>query len=148
MNKTFIIENAIKTSLTAFVLLACWAALSPTFAAEDNSDPRADHRARFEERMERMEHMDKDLSVDQVRDIVEGRIASMGDTNLKVGGVTESANDTVLVDIVTKDDSLVQTVEISTRTGRPADMDRRFNREGRRSELRGPGRGQIGRAHV
>lgn len=145
MNKNFIIENAIKTSLTAFVLLACWAVLSPTFAAEDNSDPRADHRARFEERQqERMERMDKDLSADQVRAIVEGRIASMGDTNLKVGGVTESANDTVLVDIVTKDDSLVQTVEISTRTGRPADMDRRFDREGRRSELRGPGRDHKG----
>jgi len=144
MNKSFIIENVVKTALTAFVLLACWAMLSPTFAAED---AQQDRQARMQERMEnhmenhaeRMERMDKDLSADQVRDIVQGRIASMGESNLKVGGVTESGNDTVLVDIVTKDDSLVQTVEISTRTGRPANMDRRFSREGRRSELRGPG---------
>lgn len=137
MNKSFIIENAIKTSIAAFILLACWAAVNGTFAAEGEPDPRS----RFEQRMERM---DKDLTADQVRDIVEGRIANMGDTNLKVGGVTESGNDTVLVDIVTKEDSLVQTIEISTRTGRPADMDRRFAREGRRGELRGPGREHKG----
>ncbi len=134
MNKSFIIENAIKTSLTAFVLLVCWATLTPTFAAENNGW-RADRRAQMEERMEqRMEQrieeqlnqIDKNLSVDQVRDIVEGRIASMGNTNLKVGKATPTENNSVEVEIVTRDDSLVQTVEISTRTGRPAEAERRF----------------------
>ncbi len=59
--------------------MVCWAVIAPTYAA----DGPADHRARFEERMEKM---DKDLSTEQVRDIVEGRIAQMGNTNLKVGG--------------------------------------------------------------
>lgn len=140
MNKSFIIENAVKTSLTAFVLLVCWATLTPTFAAENN-----DRRDRFEQRMQdrmeqRMAKIDKDLSVDQVRDIVEGRIASMGNSNLKVGDVAETSDDTVLVDIVTQDDSLVQTMEISTRTGRPVDAERRFGRMmGPRKGMRGPG---------
>ena len=133
MNKSFYIEHAVKVSITAFVLLACWAIVTPTFAAEGPDD----HRARFEQRMAAM---DKDLSTDQVRDIVEGRIASMGNTNLKVGGVTATSTDTVLVDIVTQDDSLVQTMEISTRTGRPAGQERRFDRSRRMSDM-GPGRG-------
>lgn len=136
MNKSFIIENAIKTSITAFILLACWAMVSPTFAADDS---REDRRAKFEQRMEKI---DKDLNVDQVRDIVEGRIAAMGNSNLKIGDVAETSDNTVLVDIVTQDDSLVQTVEISTRTGRPADAERRFGRMmGERKGMRGPGRG-------
>lgn len=136
MNKSFIIENAVKTSLTAFILLACWAVVSPTFAADNN---REDRRAKFEQRLEKI---DKDLSVEQVRDIVEGRIAAMGNSNLTIGDVVETSDNTVLVDIVTQDDSLVQTVEISTRTGRPADAERRFGRMmGERKGMRGPGRG-------
>lgn len=134
MDKSFKIENAVKTSITAFVLMVCWAVIAPTYAADGPDD----RRARFEERMEKM---DKDLSVEQVRDIVEGRIAQMGNTNLKVGGVSETSNDTVLVDIVTQDDSLVQSMEISTRTGRPANMERRFDRGHRMGDM-GPGRGQ------
>jgi hypothetical protein len=135
MDKSFIVENAVKTSITAFVLMICWAVLTPTFAAEDAPPGPQDRRAHMEERMTKM---DKDLSAEQVRDIVEGRIASMGNANLRVGGVTETPNDTVLVDIVTQDDSLVQTVEISTRTGRPADTERRFDRGNRMGDM-GPG---------
>lgn len=144
MNKSFIIENAIKTSITAFILLACWAMVSPTFAADDSRD---DRRAKFEQRVEErlenhMSKVDKDLSVDQVRDIVEGRLASMGNSNLQVGDVAETSDDTVLVDIVTQDDSLVQTVEISTRTGRPAGAERHFARMmNDRKEMRGFRRG-------
>ncbi len=135
MNKSFIIENAIKTAITAVVLLVCWATISPTYAQDSEL-----MRERMVERMmERHGNVDKDLSVDQVRDIVEGRLAMMGNTNLKVGGVNETGDDTVAVDIVTQDDSLVQTVEISTRTGRPADAERRFGRRGR-----GPGDGFMG----
>lgn len=139
MNKSFYIEHAVKVSITAFMLLACWAVVAPTFAAESQDD----HRARFEQRMAAM---NKDLSTEQVRDIVEGRIAQMGNTNLKVGGVTATSTDTVLVDIVTQDDSLVQTMEISTRTGRPAGQERRFDRARRMGDM-GPGRGpRNGRA--
>lgn len=136
MNKSFIIENAIKTSITVFILMTCWAMVSPTFAADDT---REDRREKFEERMSKI---DKDLNVDQVRDIVEGRIAKMGNSNLKVGDLAETSDNTVLVDIVTQDDSLVQTVEISTRTGRPAGAERHFGRMmHERKNMRGPGRG-------
>ena len=124
MNKSFIIENAVKTAITTAVLLVCYAAITPVYAQEH--EPM---RERMIERMaDRHSQMDKDLSLDQVRDIVEGRLAMMGNTNLKVGDVTETGDDTVAVDIVTQDDSLVQSVEISTRTGRPAIAERRFDR--------------------
>ena len=122
MNKSFIIENAVKTTITAAVLVVCWATVSPVHAQSN-----AEFRERMIERMaERHQQVDKDLSLTQVRDIVEGRLAMMGNTNLKVGDVTETGNDTVAVDIVTQEDSLVQTIEISTRTGRPVDTERRF----------------------
>ena len=128
MDKSFIIENAVKTTITTVILIVCWATVSPVFAQGID-----DHRARFTERMAEMRgNADKDLSVDQVRDIVEGRLAMMGNTNLKVGGVSESDADKVIVDIVTQEDSLVQTMEISTRTGRPTDAERRFGRMGGR----------------
>lgn len=128
MNKSFIIENAIKTLIAAFTILACVAMVNQTFAMDSDQD-RSERRERYMERMEEMRgSVDKDLSVEQVRDIVEGRLAMMGNTNLKVGGITEAGDDTVAVDIVTQDDSLVQTMEISTRTGRPSDAERRFSR--------------------
>jgi hypothetical protein len=138
MNKSFIIENTVKTGLTAIVLLVCWATLTPTFAADADDNRRAMFEHRMHDRMEeRLSEIDKHLSVDQVRDIVEGRIASMGNTNLKVGKTTATENNSVLVDIVTKDDSLVQTVEISTRTGRPAEMDRRVAKRMMRGKMGG-----------
>ena len=131
MNKSFVIENAIKTAITALVLAVCWAVVSPAFAQESD-----DRGARFAEHMAEMRgSIDKDLSIDQVRDIVKGRLAMMGNTNLKVGHITETDGDSVAVDIVTQDDSLVQTVEISTRTGRPSDAERRFSRMARRGEF-------------
>ena len=131
MNKNFIIENGIKASIATLVLLVFWAVVSPTYAMDSDQD-RDDRRTRMVERMTKMRgNVDKDLSVEQVRDIVEGRLAMMGNTNLKVGGVTEGNKDTVTVDIVTQDDSLVQTIEISTRTDRPSDAERRFSRMNR-----------------
>lgn len=141
MKKSFVIENAIKTAITAAVLVVCWAAISPTYAMDTQQDEQ-DRHARFIERMTEMRgSVDKDLSVQQVRDIVEGRLASMGNTNLKVGGITEADEDTLAVDIVTQDDSLVQTVEFSTRTGRPVDVERRFSRM-RKGESGGRGKRQ------
>ena len=140
MNKSFIIENAVKTAITTAVLLVCWATISPTYAQD-----REHIRERMVERMmERHSSVDKDLSLDQVRDMVEGRLAMMGNTNLKVGDVTETGDDTVAVDIVTQDDSLVQSVEISTRTGRPAVAERRFERMRRGKRGRFMGRQRRG----
>ncbi len=140
MNKSFIIENAIKTTITTVILLVCWATIAPVYAQENEQ-----MRERMIERMiERQGHVDKDLSLDQVRDIVEGRLAMMGNTNLKVGDVTETGDNTVAVDIVTQDDSLVQSVEISTRTGRPANAERRFERMRRGERGRFMGRQRRG----
>lgn len=65
---------------------------------------------------------DKDLSAEQVKDILEGHIAWMGNERLKVGTVEAKDEDTYLAEIVTVDDSLVHTVAVDRNTGamRPA----------------------------
>lgn len=66
---------------------------------------------------------DKDLSPEQVRDILEGQIAWTGNERLKVGGVEQKDEKTYVAEIVTVDDSLVQRVEVNRSTGamRPID---------------------------
>lgn len=66
---------------------------------------------------------DKDLSAEQVKDILQGQIAWMGNERLKVGAVQMKDEDTYVAEIVTVDDSLVQTLEVDRKTGamRPAD---------------------------
>lgn len=66
---------------------------------------------------------DRDLSSDRVRDILEGRLAWIGNNRLKVGKVETKDNNSYLVEIVTVDDSLVQKLEIDRKTGvmRPVD---------------------------
>ena len=61
---------------------------------------------------------DKDLSVEQVKDIIEGKIAFHGNDNLKVGKIEAKDDDTVIAEIVTKDGSLVQKVAVNRDTGR------------------------------
>lgn len=87
---------------------------------------RAKMRERMQERMqERMkEDIDKKLTADQVRDIVAGHIAQSGNPNIKVGKVTAKEEGVVAVDIVTKTGALAATREISTKTGRPVNMDK------------------------
>ncbi len=70
---------------------------------------------------------DLDLTVEQVKDIIEGRLASQGNKNLKVGEVKAIDDDTVYAQIVTKDGSLVQELEIDRDTGRP-----KFNKKGKK----------------
>ncbi|MCW9035867.1 MAG: hypothetical protein OQK35_00750 [Alphaproteobacteria bacterium] len=62
---------------------------------------------------------DLDLSVEDVKNILEGRLAWQGNKNLKVGEVKAKDDDVVLAQIVTKDGSLVQQLEIDRDTGRP-----------------------------
>jgi hypothetical protein len=66
---------------------------------------------------------DKDLSAEQVKDILEGQIAWIGNERLKVGAVEQKDENTYVAEIVTIDDSLVQKLAIDRKTGamRPAD---------------------------
>ncbi|MFQ6017188.1 MAG: hypothetical protein ACE5KF_03250 [Kiloniellaceae bacterium] len=60
----------------------------------------------------------RDLSADDVRERLERRLAWHGNPRLKLGQVTEADDDTIVAEIVTKDGSLVQKLEIDRRSGR------------------------------
>ncbi len=70
---------------------------------------------------ERLEKTDRNLSADQVRDILAGRLAQSGEPNLKVGK-PRTKGDVVELDIVTTSGSLVATREISMKTGLAANL--------------------------
>jgi hypothetical protein len=59
----------------------------------------------------------KDLSADKVKDIVQGRLAWMGNRLLKAGKVTKVDDSTYLAEVVTVDGSLVQKFEVDRNTG-------------------------------
>ncbi len=59
-----------------------------------------------------------DLSTDDVRHFFEDRLAMHGNKRLKVGEVTEGEDDTIVADIVTLEDSLVQRFKVDRHTGR------------------------------
>jgi hypothetical protein len=58
------------------------------------------------------EMLERELSKDQVRTLVEARLIMKGNENLKVGKVS-SSRDGFKVDIVTRDDSLVKELELA-----------------------------------
>lgn len=62
-------------------------------------------------------NVDKQLSADDVRAIITGRIAMHGNKRLKVGAVQEKDADTVTAEVVTVDDSLVQRLAVNRHTG-------------------------------
>lgn len=62
--------------------------------------------------------LDKPLTPDDVKAQFEQRLTWKGNPNLKVGPVTEKDDKTIVVDIVTKDNSLVRRVEVDKTTGR------------------------------
>lgn len=104
---------------------------------------------RMKERCEKMEarlaSMDKKLTTDQVRDIVAGNLAKAGNPNLKVGKVSAKLDGVVAVQIVTKDGSLVNTRDISTKTGLPVEAAQRCDKLEERIEKaseRREGRGE------
>ncbi|MBL8628134.1 MAG: hypothetical protein JNM81_00795 [Rhodospirillaceae bacterium] len=125
--------------------------------------PGGDRGQRFERMAERMKDrcedfqakltsMDKKLTTEQVREIVAGRLAERGNPNLKVGKAT-AKGDVVSVEIVTaKENSLVATRELSTKTGLPPTAGQRCDKleeriekakadgkGGERAQRRGPG---------
>ncbi len=60
---------------------------------------------------------DRELSVDDVRARLERNLEWHGNARLKVGDVVETEDDTIIADIVTVDDSLVQRMVIDRHTG-------------------------------
>ena len=64
----------------------------------------------------------KDLSADDVRHMLEHRLAWHGNERLKVGTVEEKDADTIVAEVVTAEGSVVQRLEIDRHTGwtRPA----------------------------
>ncbi len=61
--------------------------------------------------------VDKDLSADDVRSMLEQSMKLHVNTLLKVGEVTETDDGTIIAEIVTVDDSLVQRMEIDRHSG-------------------------------
>ncbi len=60
---------------------------------------------------------DQNLSVDDVRARMERRLKWHGNERLKVGEVKEIDDDTIVAEIVTQDDSLVDRLEVDRHTG-------------------------------
>ncbi len=58
------------------------------------------------------------LSTDDVRHFLEHRLARRGNKRLKVGEVKEEGNDSIIADIVTVDDSLVERLKVDRHAGR------------------------------
>lgn len=113
-------------------------------AVPDNGreGPRERMRERMRDRAdERRPATDRKLTSEQVRDIVEGRLAMSGNPNLKVGKVAATGEGVVSVDIVTKTGALVATRQISTRSGLPVQAE--AAREARGQGMRGGGRGEM-----
>lgn len=60
---------------------------------------------------------EKDLTADDVKKILDGRLAWAGNKRLKVGNVTKKDDDTYIAEIVTTDNSLVERLEVGRKTG-------------------------------
>ncbi|MGE4064993.1 MAG: hypothetical protein AB7E79_16635 [Rhodospirillaceae bacterium] len=100
---------------------------------------------------ERLAGIDRGFTAEQIRDIAQGRLAARDLTNLKVGKVTET-DGVVSLEIVTKDGALVETREVSLKTGLDpkagANCEENAARraDARRDADRGGDRGPPGRA--
>ncbi len=66
---------------------------------------------------------DLNLSVDAVKTQVERWVAWQGNPRLKVGDVKEKDADTILADLVTRDNSLVQRFAVNRHTGLVQDVE-------------------------
>jgi hypothetical protein len=61
---------------------------------------------------------DKPFSADELRRVIDGKLAMRGFTRLKVGKVQKAGEDSFTADIVTKDNSLAARLTLDARTGR------------------------------
>ncbi len=62
-------------------------------------------------------NVDRNLGVDDVKGIVEKHLKRRGNDRLKLGKIESSGETTIIAEIVTVDDSLVQRIEFDTKTG-------------------------------
>lgn len=62
-------------------------------------------------------NFDLKLTPERVKDIIEGKLAWRGNENLKVGEVTTDADGQIIAQLVTKDNSLVETLKFDPKTG-------------------------------
>ena len=60
------------------------------------------------------------LTMEEAKTLVSARLIMKGNEHLKVGQVTEKEDDKFLVQIVTKDNSLVREITIDRKTGMPS----------------------------
>ena len=69
-----------------------------------------------------MQPLRQDLSAEDAKHMIGHQLAWQGIPNVKVGTVEEKDDDTIVVEIVTQDGSLVQSLEVDRHTGwmRPA----------------------------
>ena len=65
-----------------------------------------------------MQPLQRDLTVDEVKHMMQHRIDWVENPNLKVGNTTQESADTIVTEIVTKDGSLVRKIEVDRHTGR------------------------------
>lgn len=143
---TLAAATAVALVATSFFTLSAPARTAFAAAAETEREPgprqqfRERMRERMTERRDARQEIDRHLTSEQVRDIVEGRLAMSGNANLKVGKVTAKEENVVSVEVVTKTGALVETREISTRSGLPVAVEKARAARGQR----GPG-GRGGR---
>ena len=72
---------------------------------------------------------DRNYSADQIRTLSEAFLLRLGNENLKVGDITETDKESYLVQVVTKDGSLVKEVEVSRKNGMPVGMMQRHAKQ-------------------
>ncbi|HEY9814657.1 MAG TPA: hypothetical protein V6D20_02470 [Candidatus Obscuribacterales bacterium] len=64
-----------------------------------------------------MQSLREDLDADDVRRMMEYRLRGMNNPNIKIGNIAEQDADTITAEIVTKDGSLVQRLNVDRHTG-------------------------------
>ncbi len=93
--------------------------MGPGMGGQGMMGPRFSKGHGFGTRVVPMRH----LTVDDVRHFLEHRLARRGNKRLKLGEVKEADEDTIIAEIVTVDDSLVQRFKIDRHTGRMKQVD-------------------------
>lgn len=64
-----------------------------------------------------MQSLREDLNADDVRRMMEYRLRWMNNSNIKIGNIEEKDADTITAEIVTKDGSLVEQLNVDRHTG-------------------------------
>jgi len=140
------------SAIAGSVIAAAVAGLMMTASASAQDGQRGARGERFAERIkdrcenmrERLANIDRDLSADQMQDIIQGRLAQVGEGNLKVGKVTKKDDDTVALEIVTKGGALVSAREFSLKTGLPTNTGANCDQIAERASKAVAARGERG----